>query len=190
MARVVTLGRGFTVKKWVIALVIGVMMALGSAANVSENDTIKCGSETMGPGDVCEESRGGSTVDTRTYDEMKESSEARARMFNSWGRWALLGAGLALAIAGFAGIRATRKRRATAATAQPQAVQLQAAQPVQAQFAPPQQMPNAPHPRNAPHVPHQQYPPAVQNTPYPQQQPYPPQRQYPPQSFGPTGHQG
>jgi hypothetical protein len=175
MARVVTLGRGFTVKKWVIALVIGVMMALGSAANVSENDTIKCGSATMGPGDVCEESRGGSTVETRTYDEMKESSEARARMFNSWGRWALLGAGLALAIAGLAGIRATRKRRAATAAGQPQAVPTQ--------FAPPQQAPY-------PQVPHQQYPPAVQNTPYPQQQPYPPQQQYPPQGFGPTGHQG
>lgn len=172
-------------KKWVFALVIGVMMAIGAGADVSD-DVIKCGSEIMGPGDVCEETRGGTTVETRTYDEMKESSEARARMFETWGRWALLGGGLVLAIAGLTGILATRRRRAAAA-AQPQGRQ--------PQFAPPQPMRNAPYQPNAPHVPHQQnasYPP---NAPYPQQmppqqrvpqQPYP-QQPYPPQSFGPTG---
>jgi hypothetical protein len=174
------------VKKWVFALVIGIMLALATGADVSD-DVIKCGSEIMYPGDVCEETRGGATTDTQTYEEMKESSEARTRMFETWGRWVFLGVGLLLATAGLTGILATRKRRAAAAAAQPQAVVPQAAphHGMPPQFVPPQRMPNAPYPQ----APNQQYP---QHPPYhqqmPPQQPYPPQQQYPPQGFGPTGH--
>jgi hypothetical protein len=152
-------------KKWVFALIVGIVMLSFGARTDVNSSTITCGGRTMSPGDVCEETRGGVTTDTRTYDEMKESQEAGARTFNSWGRWALLGAGAVFAIGGIIGIVLVRRRRATAAAQPP------AAQP---QFAPPQQLPNAPY---------QQYPPA----PYPQQMP---QQQYPPQGWGPTGPPG
>jgi hypothetical protein len=101
-------------KKWIVSLVIGVALVLiGTGAGVN-GDTIKCGSETMLPGDTCEESRGGSTVDTRTYAEMKADKEAGQRTFDSWGRWAFLGGGVALAVLGIGGIVATRRKRAAA----------------------------------------------------------------------------
>lgn len=105
-------------KKWVFALCVGVaLLALGARTDVNDS-TITCGSETMYPGDVCEETRAGSTVDTKTYEEMKASSEAGKRIFNSWGRWALLGGGALLTIAGIAGIVIIRRRRKAAAGVQ------------------------------------------------------------------------
>jgi len=146
-------------KKWVFALCVGLaLLALGSGAG-KDGDTIKCGSETMYPGSVCEETRAGNTVDTKTYAEMRESKEAGQRIFNSWGRWALLGGGSVLTIAGIFGIVTTRRRRAKAAAG------------IQ-QPAGPTYPPGQP---NAPHVP-------------PQGGHYgPPQQYYPPQGFGPTG---
>jgi len=101
-------------KKWVVALVIGLaLLALGSGAGVNDN-TIRCGSEIMLPSDTCEETRGGDTVGTKTYDEMKADKEAGQRVFNSWGRWALLGGGGVLAVLGIFGIVSTRRKRAAA----------------------------------------------------------------------------
>ena len=155
-------------KKWVFALIVGIaLLSLGARTDVNAN-TITCGSQTMGPADVCQQTRGGSTT-TWTYEEMKKSQESGARTFNSWGRWALLGAGGVLTIVGIFGIVVVRRRRRATAAAQPQAVP--------APFVPSQQMPNTSYPRQAP---------------YPQQMPpqsYP-QRQYPPQGFGPTGPRG
>jgi hypothetical protein len=147
-------------KKWVFALCVGLaLLAFGSGAG-KDGDTIKCGSETMYPGSVCEETRAGSTVDTKTYEEMRESKEAGQRIFNSWGRWALLGGGSVLTIAGIFGIVATRRRRKAAAGIQ------------QPHPAGPVYPPGQP---NAPHVP-------PQGGHYGQ-----PQQYHPPQGFGPTG---
>lgn len=145
-------------KKWVIALCVGLaLLAFGSGVGVNDN-TIKCGSETMYPGDVCEETRAGSTVDTKTYEEMKASKEAGQRIFNSWGRWALLGGGLVLVVGGIAGIMTTRRRRAKAAVGVQQ-----------------------PHPVGPVYPPGQPYVPP-QGGHYGQ-----PQQYQPPQNFGPTG---
>jgi hypothetical protein len=108
-------------KKWVVCLVVGIGM-LAFSTGVGVNDTqVKCGSEIMGPGDVCEETRGGATVDTETYEEMKADNERARRTFNTWGRWALLGGGVVLTAAGVLGIVAVRRRRAAQGTAQPPA---------------------------------------------------------------------
>jgi hypothetical protein len=136
-------------KKWVIAVLIGVaLLALGSGAANNKDGLIRCGSEIMGPGDVCEESRRGSTVSERTYEEMKASQEAATRTFNSWGRWVLLGGGLFLTAVGIWGIVTRRRRAASAeptvpATAYQQAPQHQAPQqltqqPMAQQVAQPQ----------------------------------------------------
>ena len=176
-------------KKWVFALIIGIaMLSLGARTDVGSS-TITCGSETMSPGDVCEETRGGVTTDTKTYDEMKESQEAGARTFNSWGRWALLGAGGVLTIVGIFGIVVVRRRRAAAA-AHPQALQPQTVQPQAAQprFVPPQQTTNAPNQPYSPSAPYPQQMPQQQYSPQvPSQPSHPRQQQYPPQGWGPTG---
>jgi hypothetical protein len=128
-------------KKWVIAVLIGVaLLALGSGAANNKDGLIRCGSEIMGPGDVCEESRRGSTVSERTYEEMKASQEAATRTFNSWGRWVLLGGGLFLTAVGIWGIVTRRRRAASAeptvpATAYQQAPQYQVPQVAQQPMA-------------------------------------------------------
>jgi hypothetical protein len=169
MSQVVTLSRGFTVKKWVLALVAGIVL-LSIASTAARDNTIRCGSEIMGPGDVCEESRAGSTVDTKTYEEMKESHDASRRFFESGGRWAMVAVGALLTIGGIIGITRVRRRRRTNPD--------QGAPPVPAGHQPP------------PYPPQQQQfqPQYPQQTRYPQQQ-YPPQQQFPPQNWGPPGPQ-
>jgi hypothetical protein len=107
-------------KFWVIAAIVGVVLLLVSTKDGHVPDTVKCGSETMGPGDVCEETRNGHTESTRTYEDIKASQEASARTFQSWGRWAYLGGGIVLFVGGVTGIVMTRRRRRRLA-AQPQA---------------------------------------------------------------------
>lgn len=185
-------------KKWVVCLVIGLgMLAFSTGVGINDN-TIRCGSEIMGPGDVCEETRAGSVTDTETYEEMKESKEAGQRTFNSWGRWALLGGGLLLTGLGIWGIvkvkRAKKKpylgpgytpgQAEPRQPGQPDAPYMQGMTPLPPDPPGPQQgysqQGYVPQPPNyAP--PQQQYP------PQPQQQNYPPQQnpQQPQQPFGP-----
>jgi hypothetical protein len=155
-------------KKWVFALVIGLMLVALSFKG--KNSTIDCGGKTMQPGYVCEQN--GST---RTYSEMKESQEAAQQAFQSWMRWVLLGVGGVLTIAGFVGVMKVRRARRVAE-------------------APGTNVP--PHPQGAGpgqynHVPQPPYPAQPQQMWNPQQPPYPPQAPqqmpYPPQNFGPTG---
>jgi hypothetical protein len=174
-------------KKWVIALVFGVMLvSFGAGGGRNDSNLIYCGSEIMSPGDVCEETSRGSTT-TKTYAEMKASDEAGKRIFNSWGRWALLGGGVVLMGAGIAGIVATRRRRRNAGPTTADLHLAQARQQQQGQaYAPGPYQPGPPpshaqqwgQPQQAP------YPPQ----PQPQYQ-QPPQGQYPPQNFGPAGSQ-
>ena len=161
-------------KKWVIALIVGLaLLGLGAGVGVNDN-TIKCGSEIMSPGDECEETRSGTTVGTKTYDEMKASNEAGQRTFNSWGRWVLLGGGLALTVLGVVGIVKERRRRANAG---PTTADMHLAQQQQASSTPGQPQQYSPPPQQ------QQQPPQYS----PGQQPAQPQQQYPPQDFDPRG---
>jgi hypothetical protein len=171
-------------KKWVVAVVIGVaLLLLSTGAGQDDNGVVKCGSAVMGPGDECEETRRGQTVGTRTYEDMKASQEAAARTFDSWGRWALLGGGLVLTLGGVAGIVMTRRRRAAAA-AQPQPPLPPNVSFVQHPHQPPRYAPQqAPQQQAGQYAP-QQYP---QQQQVPQQYVPPRQPPYPPQSFGPTG---
>ena len=177
-------------KKWIVCLVIGLgLLALSSGVGINDN-TIRCGSEIMSPGDVCEETRNGSVTETETYEEMKESKEAGQRTFNSWGRWALLGGGLLLTGLGIWGIVKVKRAKKNEPYLGPgytpgQAEPRQPGQPV-GQYM--QGMtplpPNLPGVQQGPpqgYAPQQQYPP--QNQPPPNYGP--PQQQYPQQPFGP-----
>lgn len=105
-------------RKWIICVVVGVaLLSLSTGAGGDDSGLLKCGSEVMSPGDVCEETRGGVTVDEKTYDEMKASQENGQKIFNSWGRWALLGGGIALVALGVFGIVRTRRQRSAAQAA-------------------------------------------------------------------------
>ncbi|HEX6352357.1 hypothetical protein [Actinophytocola sp.] len=166
-------------KKWVFALVVGIVL-LSIASTAARDNTIRCGSEIMGPGDVCEETRAGSTVDTKTYEEMKESHDASRRFFESGGRWAMVGVGALLTIGGIIGIMRVRRRR----RAQPDVGPVPPGQQPQATPSgyPPQATPPG-YPPQQQYAPQQQFPP---QGPPPQ---FPPQQQYPPQNWGPPGPQ-
>ncbi len=193
-------------KKWVVCLVIGLgMLAFSTGAGINDN-TIRCGSEIMGPGDVCEETRAGSVTDTETYEEMKEGKEAAQRTFNSWGRWALLGGGLLLTGLGIWGIvKVKRQRKAgnmpgQAGPREPGQQFMQGPPAMrpgpQPNYGPPQQN-YAPPPGYSPQAPHPNYGPPQQNyapppgyspqAPHPNYGPPPQQDNYPPpqQPFGP-----
>jgi hypothetical protein len=157
-------------KKWVLALVIGVVfLSLGATIGRSGSSLIYCGSDVMSPGDVCEETRAGS-VETRTYEEMKESAEAGKRFAESGGRVSLLAAGGLFTVLGIAGIVVVRRGRKNAGpTTAPYRQQgVNPPQPVPPGYPP---LPQAVQPGYPPRAPHGQ------------------QVQYPPQSFGPTGSQ-
>jgi hypothetical protein len=102
-------------KKWIFFLVVGLAL-LTLSTGVSGNDKeVRCDGAIMSPGDVCEtRSRTGSVTRTETYDEMKADKEAASKTFHTWGRWALLGGGLALAGLGAWGIVRERRKRKNA----------------------------------------------------------------------------
>lgn len=152
------------VKKWVIALVIG--LGLIAFSFKGKESTIDCGGKTMQPGYVCE--RNGST---QTYTEMKEAQEDGQRAFEAYGRWVFLGLGTLLTVGGTIGILLVRRSRNNAPL--PQGMT-----PLPpAQYLDP---PQVSYPQQAPYPPQAQYPQQPQTQ-------YPPQAQYPPQNFGPTG---
>ncbi len=126
----------------------------------------------MRPGDVCEETRRGVTVDTYTYAEKLQEEKDSAATFARSGRWVSLGIGGGLVVVAAVGIVLTRRRRAGQAAVVRQMVQQQAAWPA-AQAAPAQH----------PHTGH--YPPAAP----PQYQPAPPRHPQAPRQpgFGPHG---
>jgi hypothetical protein len=194
-------------KKWIVCLVIGLGMLAFSTGTGINDDTIRCGSEVMSPGDVCEETRGGSVTDTETYEEMKESKEAGQRTFNSWGRWVLLGGGLLLTGLGIWGIVKVKRARKNEPHLGPG--HTPDAQPAP-QLGPPLRQYPPPYPHYSPFqeddsrayptygpsqeqgwVPHPNYGPSPQQGPAaepnylpPHQQNVPP-HQYPQQPFGP-----
>ena len=184
-------------KWWIVVVLIGgalIASGAGVGAKSSQPGEITCGSDVMRPGDVCEETRRGVTVDTYTYEEKLQEEKDSAATFARSGRWVQLGIGAGVVVLGVVGIVFARRRRAQQATVVQQMVQQQAAwqgQPPQHPGQPGQMRQSGPAP---------QYPQAPQRAPQPAQpahmgkynQPhYPPQPyqpQYPPQDFGPRGH--
>jgi hypothetical protein len=106
-------------KKWIVCMVIGLLPLLG-AVGVFRGDgkpgEITCGSETMRPGDVCEETQRGVPVDTETYEEKLQEAKEAANDFTPTRRWVSFGIGMALECLGIVGMVVTRRRRATRPT--------------------------------------------------------------------------
>ena len=103
------------VKWWIVVLVLGVLLAAsgtGIGRSSGGPGEITCGSEIMGPGDVCEETRGGVVTDTYTYAEKLEDEKQSAAAFAKTGRWVVLGVGLGLIVIATVGIVLTKRRRA------------------------------------------------------------------------------
>jgi hypothetical protein len=91
----------------VILLALGGFMVLGGIGQTT-TDEVTCGGEVMVPGDICQETRGGSTTEY-TYDEQKASDRSSG--------WVLVGIGGVLLAAGLAsGVAAVvgRNRRSPA----------------------------------------------------------------------------
>lgn len=187
-------------KKWILCLVVGISLLLLSTGAAGDNE-VRCDGALMQPGEICEyTNRSGDVTSQETYDEVKAGNEAAHQTFVTWGRWALLGGGLALTALGIWGITVQRRRRRNQGpTTADLYFQQQAAQagtpappayPPQQQFAPQQQpAQQQPAQQQAPQQQAQQYPPQqYPQQPYPQQ-PVPPR---PPQPQGgppPAGNQ-
>ncbi|HEY0448188.1 hypothetical protein [Actinophytocola sp.] len=192
-------------KKWIFCLVIGLAM-LAFSTGVGVNDgTVRCDGQIMNPGSVCEfRDRGGDVTSTQTYDEIKAGDAAAKKTFNSWGRWALLGGGLALTgLAGWGILRRRRQQKAQGPTTAGLYLQQQTAQsgagyahpahtPAQGRPGQPGQYgPPGPYAPQPPQPWQQQAPPQQQAAPQPQAppevQPWPPARgpQQPHQLPGP-----
>lgn len=182
-------------KRWVFVLVVGIGFLVVTLLFAREDpNVIKCGGRIMGPGDVCESTKGGRTVDEDTYDEMKAAAESRAETFRDHGLW-MAGVGVALT-----GLGATmlvrgkrRKDRAVAAARQDARWQAQPGFPQQQGFLQPPGFPQQGFQQA--HGARFQSPPQS----VPGQQPYPPQNGWPqqppqagppPRQFGPPGHGG
>ncbi|MPZ82043.1 MAG: hypothetical protein GEV28_17280 [Actinophytocola sp.] len=155
-------------KKWIFCLVVGLgLLAFGAAVNGNDK-TVRCDGQLMQPSDVCEyRTRGGDVTSSETYDEVKAGNESARRTFDTWGRWALLGGGLALTGLGVWGIVRTRRRRkAQDPTTADLFLQQQAAHSGAGYTQPPHTPPHGQDPPQA------QYPPqAVQQPGPPAQQP-------------------
>lgn len=185
-------------KWWIAVVVLGVFL-LVSSIGIGRGDgtpgEIKCGSDVMRPGDVCEETKRGVVTDTYTYEQKYQDEKDGAAAWFKSGRWVQLGLGSALLVGGAVGIVLTRRRRAqqkakyTAMYTQQPQIAGHAGQPAQQSWGPPAPTAQAPHiqPHMAPSV--QQRPPQHQYPPqqYAPQQ-YPPQ-QYPPQQYPPPQQQ-
>jgi hypothetical protein len=174
-------------KKWIFFLVVGISLLLFSTGAAGK-DGVRCDGELMSPGDICEYTdRTGDVTSRETYDEVKAGNEAAHRTFVMWGRWALLGGGLALTALGIWGIvRERRRRKAAGPTTADRHLQQQA---VVATGAP---APHAPAGAPTPHAPAQQHAPAqhapAQHAPTQQQYAPPPQQFAPRQQFPPPGY--
>ncbi|HEV7649414.1 MAG TPA: hypothetical protein VGP26_14775 [Actinophytocola sp.] len=158
-------------KKWIVCLIAGLALLTFSTGAASDT-AIRCDGELMLPGDTCQyTSRTGEVTSEESYDEVKKGTEAAHHTFVTWGRWAMLGGGLALTLLAIWGIAAHRRRaKKQGPTTADLYFQQQSAQ------APP-------HPAQQPYPAPQQVQPQQQYSPqqYRPQQPFPPR---PPQPRG------
>ncbi|MFJ8915365.1 hypothetical protein [Amycolatopsis sp. NPDC102389] len=172
-------------KRWVFVLVVGIgFLVVTLLFSREDPNVIKCGSRIMGPGDVCESTKGSRVVDEDTYAEMKAASESRAETFRKHGLW-MAGVGVALTGVGMTMLIRGKRRKARAAASAGQDAQWQAQLGYQHQQGFPQphgvQVPPQPQPQP-------QWQPAPGQQPYPPQNGWPPPQTGPPQQFGPRGH--
>lgn len=198
-------------KRWVFVLVVGIgFLVVTLLFSREDPDVVKCGGRIMGPGDVCESTKGGRTVDEDTYDQMKAAAESRAETFRDHGLWmagvgvALTGLGATMLIRGkrrkvraFAEARQGAQWSARPGFPQQQGFQQPPGSPQQGFPQPPgspqQGLPQA-HGARFQAPPQPQWQPAPGQRPHPPQAGWPPQQQQPagppPQQFGPPGHGG
>ncbi|WP_410648290.1 hypothetical protein [Amycolatopsis sp. cmx-4-54] len=196
-------------KRWVLVLVIGFGF-LGVCLMWASEDSsaVKCSGRLMSYGDVCETTKGGRTIRTETYDEMKAGAQTREKIFRDHGLWV---GGVGAGLTGLGATMLIRKRRSAtrAGVTAPQGGYPQPQPQPQPQWQGQQQWQGQPQPGFPPQQGNprpyanqavQQYPPRRPGPPaqavQQYQQPFPPQggwpqqppQQRPPQQFGPTGH--
>ncbi|HET6289140.1 MAG TPA: hypothetical protein VFG15_20630 [Amycolatopsis sp.] len=200
-------------KRWVLVLVIGFgFLGVCLLWATEDSSAIKCDGKLMSYGDVCETTKGGRTVRSETYAQLKAGAEIRERAFRNHGLW-VGGVGVALTGLGATMLIRRQRRVSRAGVTAPRGGQPQAQPQWQGQQWQGQQwqgqalwqgrpQPGFPPPQGNPPYANQavqQYPPSRPGPP-PQaaqqyQQPYPPQGAWPRQppqqqqsQFGPTGH--
>lgn len=183
-------------KRWVLVLVIGFgFLGVCLLWATEDSSAIKCDGRIMSYGDVCETTKGGRTVRTETYDQMKAGAEVRERAFQNHGLW-VGGVGVGLTGLGATMLIRGRRRASRAGAAAPQGGQPQV-QPqwqAQQQWQGQSQWQGQPQPGFPPWQGNPQ--PYANQAVQRYQQPYPPQggwpqqppQQQPPPQFGPTGH--
>jgi hypothetical protein len=156
-------------KKWIFFLVVGIAL-LSLSTGVAGQDGVRCDGVLMSPGDICEyTNRSGDVTSQQTYDEVEADTKAAHQTFVTWGRWTLLGGGLALSVLGIWGIvRERRRRKAQGPSTADLNLRQQAAAPAGPGYAQPA------------HTPQPQYPPQYAQPQQHQQQPTFPPR--PPQA--------
>jgi hypothetical protein len=92
-----------SILRLVIGAVIGVGLLLFGITGLG-SDEVKCGSQTMSPGDICSEIGGDSTTD-RTYDEQKSDNDRTG--------WIMVGVGAVFLVGSVAvaGVGVARRNR-------------------------------------------------------------------------------
>jgi hypothetical protein len=157
-------------KKWIFFLVVGIAL-LSLSTGAAGEDGVRCDGALMSPGDVCEyTNRSGDVTSRQTYDEVEADTKAAHQTFVTWGRWALLGGGLALSVLGIWGIVRERRRRKAQG---PSTADLYLQQQQQ------QAVPAGPGYAQPAHTPPPQFPPQYAPQQYQQQPTFPPR---PPQA--------
>ncbi|GAB3880299.1 hypothetical protein GCM10029964_034420 [Kibdelosporangium lantanae] len=105
-------------KKRIIWVVIGVLAGIGAIfGGISQqhksDSTVYCGSKMMLPGDICQETKNGSTKD-RTYEEQRAANKGE-------GNLVILGGGVIILISlGSLVVGLVRRKRPPTTTGQPQ----------------------------------------------------------------------
>jgi len=72
-----------------VALVIGLVLM--------QSSEVKCGSQMMSPGDICQVTKRGNTTE-RTYDEQKSSGKTTAYIITGVGALLIIGGGVAFVL--------------------------------------------------------------------------------------------
>ena len=97
-------------RKWILCLVAGLVLLTGGIL-LTGDPVVRCAGVPMAPGETCRVVSGsGEVVSRRTYDEVEKETEAAHRIRVAWGRAALVGGGVLIALAGWRIVVARRRR--------------------------------------------------------------------------------
>ncbi|WP_106586920.1 hypothetical protein [Murinocardiopsis flavida] len=94
----------------VLCVLVGIGMLIIGIATMGETE-VKCGSEVMQPGDICEETRRGNTTE-RTYEEQAES--------NTTTSWVMIGLSPIMVVGGVVWALSGRRKNRPAMAQAPQ----------------------------------------------------------------------